>query len=408
MPRQCGVITVVNIYLITTFPRHPAGFFIMQKDILTAALDSKFKRFTENDFWKLGQGTICPESIYPCLEPVAQKVMRISPIINELQLATVIGGLCSAMSGDQKPTIPFYKFLRMDQITETVGITSLRTLIVVEDSFFADLRQAPLPEIQKQTLEAEKRLQTWAKVTSGNELDLSVVLTSDPQIGKGLTELVKYFSNDVLQNPNFGLLQRAPVLLMYTSFWPELLTSLGKLKSPQVICLEPTNHFNDEGSLPASPKLRYAYDDFINWLKANPPGFKGRNKEFLVAGYLEAVEANPRKAITRSLPFETVPNTLNWQDWNNKIIAALNQFPFPLRANLIFAEAINWGLWNEEIVNALNQLVVLQAEYKQSRQNKEVDSAARKHFFYQKTKPLLIALAKNITDILTKVLGEQR
>lgn len=194
--------------------------------IFSTALDSKIARFTSNDDWKLGQGAVSRVELSPdqqtkidqYLTPAANKIMRISPILENLQQSTVIGGLCSAMSGDQNPSVPFYQFLRMDQITETVGITRLPTLIVVEDSYFASLRDAPLPEIQNQTKKAEKRLQTWSQLTSGSELDLSVVLTSDPQIGNGLKELVKYFSNDVIKNPNFGLLQRAPVLLMYTSF----------------------------------------------------------------------------------------------------------------------------------------------------------------------------------------------
>lgn len=196
-----------------------------------------------------------------------------------------------------------------------------------------------------------------------------------------------------------------------------MLTSLGVLKSPQVICLEPTNHFFDEGSRPADKKLAYAYEDFAAWLSKNPPGAKGRNKQFLVAGYLEAIEDKTRNRITRMLPFESVPNTLNWPEWNSKIIDAIGQFPFPLQGNLIFSEAINWGLWNESIVNWLNQLVILQADYKWDKamernndglpQIQQGLSQKRKEKFYFKAKPLLQSLAQETANILTKVLGPQ-
>lgn len=409
--------------------------------IKEAALEkNKLDPYLETDQWKLGPETtsiyrLTPEQqqrIDSLLAPASRKLMRVSPAIEALNnKPTVIGGLCSSATGDNNADTPFYKFLRMDQITEAVGITSLPTLIVIEDDYFARLRGAPLPELKKQAQDAEKRMQRWAKVSMGKPLDLTVMLTSDPKITQGLTELVKYVANDVLRNPNFARLSRAPILLMYTQYWPELLASLQRINSGNTVCLEPVNHFNDNGGFSRTlPQLQKAYQDFIYWLRNNPPGLPGANKQFLAAGFLEAIEGDQTKRTTRDLPYDLVPNTLNWQEWTNKLKVESSRFPFPLKGNILFSEAINWLLWDEEAVEILNTLATLESEYKaekkraKEKNNKEIlrmreqnepvndlvdsfqqNSQRRQAGYQEKSQRLMNALSAKISGVLQEVLG---
>lgn len=188
-----------------------------------------------------------------------------------------------------------------------------------------------------------------------------MVLTSDIEVA--LRDQVQVLAQ-AIGAPAFTDLAAAPVMLMYTAFWSELLTSLGYLKSPAVLCIEPALHFQEKQRFPTN-REQAAYNAFIDWLQAEPYAQKGsRNQNFEIAGMTPILSSDTRKQRTRLLPFEAVPNTENWASWVTKMQQAAEQFPFPLQNNMLFGEATNYLMWNDVAVTALMALVDLEQTYK--------------------------------------------
>ena len=265
--------------------------------------------------WRLGPNAQIPQVPDEILSPITPKLERVSPLPEGD--FTVIGGLCSIFTGDL--ALNDYRsaaeLVRMDQIVETVGsVQGKDTLIVVEDSFFSALTGVSSTVFREQANEAVERINKWLSLTRQEPVQVSVVYTSDQRISRGLRDAVDAVAVE-LNNPNFNKLQAAPILLMYSSFWGELLQSTGFINTPYVLCVEPVNHFVDDRAFP-DKKLQYAYEDFLGWMRDNPAGVSGsRNEMFGVAGFWDSVSGDQSKRRTRLFPASQVPNTTNVGDW---------------------------------------------------------------------------------------------
>jgi len=348
------------------------------------------------------------------LAPCSAKIERFSPLPNNID--AVIGGLCSVFTGDlpliQKQGGTIVSQIRMDQAVEAVGnVDGKDSLIVVEDSLFTDLTSISLSDFEAQTELAVRVIKRWFEISTDNPGDLIVVKTSTPAVEQGLQELVSFMANDVLRNPDFEDIQSAPILLMYTSFWAELLNALGYLPSSRVACVEPVVHFVDDRMFP-DVRLENAYYDFLEWLKDNPNGICGsRNEAFGVAGFRESVSGCQNKGRTRINPYWEVPNTRNYKEWCMKLERQKVLFPFPLRNSLLFAEAVNWGLWNSGVVQNLSALCRLEDEYYKQRKGTPKSERSKewseqlKASFQGRAQIYLNDLSAEVTKIISFVLG---
>lgn len=395
------------------------------QDIKQSLFDSSQNRRSQNVPWRIGADAVPIETLSPdqqrelvtVFDPAAYKIERVS--VQPPQSEAVIGGLCSIFTGDLDGgnESEAVKLLRMDQIVEAVGnVRGKPIFIVIEDSFFARLTEVSLAEFQRQATVAVGRIARWLELSTGQTPDLRVALTSDPRVEKGLYDAVAYMANDVLKSPGFRRVQSAPILMMYTTLWTELLASLGYIPSSNVICVEPVIHFVDSRSFP-DDRLRFAYEDFVEWLKNNPYGKPRSANAFLgIAGFLESYSGDQTKKRTRLLPASEVPNTANVAAWITKLEDATKTFPFPLRNSLVFAEAVNWGLWNPVIRKQIASLTDLEETYYRERDamksktgtlSEKQEAAQRlRTGFAQQAQPITKQMAKEVGIILTTVLGE--
>lgn len=385
---------------------------------------SQIERF-EGMRWRIGSDAKPLSSLPPdrrgeietMLSPSSLKLERISRLDSSPKV--VIGGLCSIFTGDLingnlKDAI---NQVRMDQIVESVGNVSEKpTFIVIEDSFFERLTGLPRIDIQRQAKTAAICINRWLTLSTRQTPNINFAYTSNPAVEKGLADAVGYLATDVLKNPDFKRIQAAPILVMYTSFWPELLSSLGIIPSSNVVCVEPIAHFIDDRSFP-DQRLNHAYFDFLQWLGDNPYGVNGSgNKTFGAAGFLESYSGDQTKKRTRLLPFTNVPTTANYRGWTEKLFASGERFPFPLRNSVVFAEAINWGLWNPEIRECVGVLIGLEEEYYRTKKSigaekndREINQARAQQLrtaLGERAKPFTLKLASKIENILTTVLGD--
>ena len=369
--------------------------------------------------WRIGSEAIAIDELpfTNIVQTASSKVERISQIPENP--SAIIGGLCSIFTGDLN-TKEFRstasKLLRMDQIVEAVGnVRGTPTFVIFEDSFFEKLTNISRTQFQMQAKEAAGRITRWLRLSTGEQPDLRTAYTSDPRIESRLANAVSMMAYDILKKPQFAKIQAAPVLMMYTSYWSDILSSLGIIESKDVICIEPTIHFIDDRTLP--DPLIGAYYEFLQWLKDNSYGERGSsNASYGIAGFLESYTGDMSKKRTRLLPYNEVPNTQNVQDWIEMLDRNTKVFPFPLKNSTLFAEAVNWGLWNQSIQQALYMLIVLEKQYyeekKQMKQTTEFDqlnlrqkAETRKQVYYKETKPLLRFLAEETGSILSYVLG---
>lgn len=380
---------------------------------------------SEDTRWRIGSDAR-PLSSFPpdrkgkieaMLSPSSLKLERISRLDSSPEV--VIGGLCSIFTGDLisgnlKDAV---SQARMDQIVESVGnVSGKPTFIVIEDSFFERLTGLPRIDIQRQAKTVATCINRWLKLSTGQPPDMCFAYTSDPAVEKGLADAVGYLATEVLKNPDFKRIQAAPILMMYTSFWPELLSSLGIIPSSNVVCVEPIIHFIDDRSFP-DKKLNRAYFDFLQWLGDNPYGENGsRNQTFGVAGFLESYAGDQTKKRTRLLPFTDVPTTANYRRWTEQLSANAERFPFPLRNSLVFAEAVNWGLWDPEIRECVGALIGFEEEYyskkksigakKNDREVNQECAQRLRTILGGQVKPFSLKLSRKIENIVTTVLGD--
>ena len=339
----------------------------MQKEIFNTLFDrSKLERATSQP-WRIGSDALIDTSSQPLGDP---RISRVSQLPENP--STIIGGLCSIFSGDligQDTNPQTANIIRLDQIVEAVGtLPGKPSFIIIEDSYFENLTGIRQEKFQEQGKKAATGIEKWLRLINPDITDLFLAFTSNAQLDKELKDLVGYFSSDVIKNPNFSKIQAAPVLLMYTGFWPQLLNQLGFIPSPDVVCIEPINHFVDDRLLPDI--LTKAYWDFLGWLKDNPYGVKpSANANMGVAGFQEPIAVDGTQRRSRILPFTQVPNTQNYETWaTENIFNNLWQFPFPLKNNPIFISGVNWGLADQEINSWLQNLVKWEQYYYQNKQ----------------------------------------
>lgn len=393
-------------------------------DIKKALFDPDQIKRSDDMKWRIGVAaqpvaSVSPDrrqKAYAMLSPSSTKVERTSPFPYRPEV--VIGGFCSIFTGDlaNGKVKDAVGQVRMDQVVESVGNVRGKPIFTIfEDSFFERLTGLPRTEIQKQARDATTRISRWLKLSTQQSPDLLTAYTSNPGVEQGLTDAVAYFAEDVLKNPDFRRIQAAPILMMYTSLWPELLSSLGIIPSPQVICVEPVIHFVDDRSFPDAT-LNRAYVAFLEWLRENPYGENGsRNQAFAIAGFMESYSGDQTKRRTRLFPYTDVPTTANYRQWTEQLAADVERFPFPLRNSLIFAEAVNWGLWNPEIRDGIGSLIDLEDEYyatkkcvaKQNNRTENQASVQRlRTMFDDRARPFLTRLVHQTETILNTVLGE--
>ena len=347
------------------------------------------------------------------LFPISLKIERVALADSTSEVA--IGGLCHIFTGDlslSQSKKQAVKLLRMDQITEAIGTTSsIPLFLIFEDSFFSKLTGINVSDFQKQADKSLKAIENWIKLSSGKTPDILTAFTSNQRLSQTLFDAVSQFANDELRNSDFTQIDTAPILLMYTSIWSEILSNLNIIPSKKVICIEPINHFIANRKFP-EPKLQNAFQDFLEWLKDNPYGQKGsKNQNFSIAGFQEAIESGQKKRRTRLLPFSQVPNSENLPKWKQNLKQEINRLPFPLRNSLIFSEAVNWTFWNIESIKTMKNLATLEDLYylQKSRlfqnPNPQQASDALKIQYTQETIPLQKKLAEAITATLNTVLG---
>lgn len=375
--------------------------------------------------WHIGADAMVLESLpeqvqaafSSAFDPIAMKVERISALPPNPEV--VIGGLCSIFTGDLEygNAKEAVQRLRMDQLVESVGNLRGKTMFVVmEDSFFSRLTGLPATDLKKQAHIAAERITRWQRMTTGEIPDLRVGFTSDPTLERGIFDAVRYIAYDILKNPDFARMQSAPIVMMYTSIWTDLLSSLSYIPSSRVVCVEPAVHFVDSRTF-SDPKLQYAYEDFTQWLKDNPYAKpKSANANLGIAGFLESVTGDQTKRRTRLLPFNNVPTTMNVQTWIANLAEKSFTLAFPLRNSPIFAEAVNWGLWNPTIREQIASLICLEDEYYEVRNalkkrqgspsEKQEQAQGVKTLFTQKATPVTQAMTEEISTILTAVLGD--
>jgi hypothetical protein len=330
-----------------------AGFLFMQKEIYNTLFDPSKIISAKETKWRIGSDAIIDSSAKPLGDP---RIARVSQ--QPKTVSTVIGGLCSIFTGDLGTNYEKYasNIIRLDQIVEAVGtLPGKPSFIIIEDSFFEKLTGINQNQFQKQGQDAVKRIEKWLNLINPDFTDLYFAFTSNAQLDKGLKDLVNYFANDEIRNPNFAKIAAAPVLLMYTGFWPKLLNSLGFIPSDKVVCIEPINHFVDDRKLPAN--LTIAYWAFLDWLKDNPYGVsRSANANIGIAGFQESIALDGTQRRSRILPYSLVPNTQNYQDWFGNFYNSIYNFPFPLKNNPIFIAGVNWGIFDPRIYNLLKSL----------------------------------------------------
>jgi len=272
----------------------------MQKEIFNTLFDrSKLERATSQP-WRIGSDALIDTSSQPLGDP---RISRVSQLPENP--STIIGGLCSIFSGDligQDTNPQTANIIRLDQIVEAVGtLPGKPSFIIIEDSYFENLTGIRQEKFQEQGKKAATGIEKWLRLINPDITDLFLAFTSNAQLDKELKDLVGYFSSDVIKNPNFSKIQAAPVLLMYTGFWPQLLNQLGFIPSPDVVCIEPINHFVDDRLLPDN--LTTAYWDFLEWLKDNPYGVKpSANTNMGIAGFQEPIAVDGTQRRSRILP----------------------------------------------------------------------------------------------------------
>ena len=374
----------------------------MQTEIYQSLFDqSKINRATAQP-WRIGIDAQPIDGSFPINDP---RISRASQLPENY--SAIIGGLCSIFTGDlgtdlEKSAV---NLIRMDQIVEAVSTTRDKpAFIIIEDSFFEKLTGINQKIFQQQGKEATNRIETWLKLINPSLTNLYLAFTSNVALDKSLKDLVKYFSLDILRNPNFSKIEAAPVLLMYTGFWPQLLNQLGFIPSPDVVCIEPINHFVDNRLLPDN--LTTAYWDFLNWLKDNPYGVKkSANANLGIAGFQESIAIDGTQRRSRLLNFSSVPNTQNWLTWTkDNLENYLMMFPFPLKNNPIFISGVNWGLSNPEINQSLRKLISLESSYYQEK--KETPKTQRNREWAKKLKQEFRSETKNDITLICDQTGK--
>lgn len=330
---------------------------------------------------------------------------------------TVIGGTCLLFTGDMYQYKNNYdttgikdatKNIRLDQLTETVGmVKDAQTLYVCEDSLFAALVGVDTSLFTSQSKEIAIRMERLARLTG--VADITMVLTSD--IENALQEQVQLLAQ-LIGNPNFTQLNAAPVMLMYTQLWPELLTQLGYLDSPAVICIEPTLHFQKKQQFPMR-KEQTAYLDFIEWLQTEKYGFRNsRNELFNIAGTTPCITSDQKKQRTRMLPYSAVVNTQNIEQWMNDMRSEIQSFPFPLKQSLLFGEATNYFMWDEMVRLLVLDLIAFESEYRSERKavsnspNARMQATLLREKTYIKVKPTLAQLSALLIKNGGYILGD--
>ncbi|MBU1322948.1 hypothetical protein KKE48_02505 [Patescibacteria group bacterium] len=374
----------------------------MQTEIYNSLFDQSKLDKASAQPWRIGADARPIDSSFKIEDP---RIIRASKLPEDFSIT--IGGLCSIFTGDLGTNLEkkAVNLIRMDQIVEAVGtVKDKPAFIIIEDSFFEKLTGIEQKMFQQQGKEAVVRIEKFLKLTNPSLTNLYFSFTSDVALDKGLKDLVKYFSSDILKNPNFSKIQAAPVLLMYTGFWPQLLNQLGFIPSASVVCVEPVNHFVDDRLLPDS--LTTAYWDFLNWLENNPYGVnKSVNSNFGIAGFQESIAIDGTQRRSRLLNFSSVPNTQNWLTWTkDNLENYLMMFPFPLKNNPIFISGVNWGLSNPEINQSLRKLISLESSYYQEK--KETPKTQRNREWAKKLKQEFRSETKNDITLICDQTGK--
>lgn len=377
-------------------------------EILLKTIDQSKLEAIQDKYWLKCLEAQPLDSNDSSLDPFTPRIERASTLPQEY--SSTIGGLCSIFTGDLE--LPNPSILRMDQLVEAVGLVDGKTpFIIIEDSFFSSLTGIDTQKFTDQGLEATERIKRWFQTFSPNSEEVNFAFTSNKELAEGMEDLVRTFSSEMIQNPNFAKIQAAPILLMYTGLWPKLLSNLGYLADENTICVEPVVHFVGNRTFPQA-KLSYAYENFLEWLKVNPYAkTSSKNINMGIAGFWESRSPKSFQR-TRLQTSNQVPNTNNWQEWNEKLSQEESAFPFPLRNNIIFTEAVNWGLVNQEVREQLSTIVNLENEYYQIKQNTPLDQRspawARKNrsFYQQQANTLIKDLSRQTQEILSNVLGD--
>lgn len=382
----------------------------MQTEIYNSLFDQSKLDKASTQPWNIGADAKPIDGSFPINDPRITRASRLPKNYN-----TIIGGLCSIFTGDLGDNFDprTASLLRMDQIVEAVGTAkNKQAFIIIEDSFFEILTRIDRQKFQQQGQEATKRIERWLNLINPTSPNLNFAFTSNLALDKNLKDLVRYFSADVLKNPNFSKIDTAPVLLMYTGFWPQLLNQLGFIPSPNVVCIEPINHFVDDRLLPDN--LTSAYWDFLNWLKDNPYSVnKSANSNIGIAGFQESIVTDGTQKRSRLFPFSSVPNTQNWRSWiENNLKNYLIQFSFPLKNNPIFISGVNWGLFNPEINQSLQKLVKLEASYYQTKKETPKTQKSRewaeklRQKFQQEAETDTTLICNQTGKIINQILGD--
>ncbi len=381
--------------------------------------DASRNRSDASSYWRIGSEardirTLNGTQNY--IQTASNKVERASALPENA--STVIGGLCSIFTGDltsERLRNEASKLVRMDQIVESVGnVRGKSTFVIFEDSFFESLTGISRTQFQIQAQEAATCISRWLRLSTGQSPDLRTAFTSDLSIETQLQETVQLMATDILGQKRFADIQAAPVLMMYTSYWSEILSAAGVIDSPNAICVEPTLHFIDDRKLPTP--LTGAYESFLNWIRNNPYGVPdSANSSYGIAGFLESYSSDMQKKRTRLMPYTQVPNSENVMLWTAKLKESQELFPFPLKNSAIFAEAVNWGLWNEDISEALLQLISMENQYYAEKKKLTPSSSSdvtelqrlarlQKDAYLTITTPIVTFLAEQTSNILLYVL----
>jgi len=352
-----------------------------------------------------------------------------------------IGGMCLVYTGDlesiRKGVVPdtgeritsarqvvgwVYRALpRVDQIIDSVGPSgNATTAVVFEDNMFAQLLAGAsgfddsasvllFEETMRGMGESSvPKINAWLSASAGRDVRIKPVYTSDiwPQIKAQVRELAKETSAELLSR------RQAPVDLMYTSRWGELLRGEGYIEEPNVMCIEPFRHFQERASQQTgTPPYLTGY------FRRNPWGGEGTNSNFVAVGYmpmLRSVAAEVEKAkiksggttptkFSRYLPAQLALSESDLMEWQK---TPDSDSPFPLRRNPAFRGSIELLYASQEARSLVFELMDIERAYREEKKSaKGAEKTSIRERYSQEASAGLEWLSGKATEVYKKVMG---